>query len=436
MNKATRLALAFGGTVLCLTSALASNQPTTFIGPTLRGGYTAPLSDMTAYSVAGEVGVKNFRIGATLGLKIDQYQRFKVTGEYLWQRINYRFFSGDTERWVNQGAIGARYEYDFADTAYNPQFDINGFYSHAPSDNLGSRSGFITSGGVTSSFIDVRRIAGSNAGGVSPGLSIGPWDGGRVGVDVNYDNVSYNTKNTTNHDAKGWGGTIFLQQVLTNNVVLDLSAADRRPFNDYEGALNWTNVQYYGRWTMGVYGNYLDGKNTLPNTWNLGLSADYFMDPMVTQPMNVKGERNLKGENLKGEVPVVVADPFLDWTADPAVHMPQVLAIPDEEVLRPSCQPGVPSVISTLPPVIVDFDTVTSFDVAAAFSPGSGLTYTVTTTGPLLGTVVTPNSPVPGDVTIDTTGTSGDGTDFTVLVTASNSCGSTTTSFTVHVNGD
>ena len=429
MKKFSKFALALTGTLLCLSSVEASNQPTTFIGPTLRGGYTAPINDMTAYSIAGEVGVKNFRIGATLGFRIDPTQRIKFTGEYLWQRINYHFFTGDTERWVNQGAVGGRYEYDFTDVAYNPQFDLNAYYSHAPSENLSNRGGFTTVGGVATTFLDVRRLAGSDAGGASPGISFMPWDGGRLEIDANYDNVSYDTKNTKNEDAKGWGGTAIFKQIIVDNVLLGLTYANRKPFDDYEASLDWTNVQYYGRWTLGVYGDYLSGKNTLPNTWNLGLSADYFMDPIAAAP--------LKGENLKGVIPAAPADNFLNWTADPAVHMPQVLAIPDEKVLIPdpnACAGGVPALTGVSLSQTVPRGGVTTINATTAFT-GTGLTYAFSTTGALNGTVVTPNVPTPGSVNVNTAVTGTGGALFTVNVTASNACGTAVTSFTVGVPG-
>ena len=51
---------------------------------------------------------------------------------------------------------------------------------------------------MVANFIDNRRIAGSNAAGISPGLSIMPWSGGRIGAAVNYDNVRYDMR----HSAK------------------------------------------------------------------------------------------------------------------------------------------------------------------------------------------------------------------------------------------
>jgi len=416
MNKLIRSAIVFAGTVMCLSTVEASNEPTTFLGPTLRGAYTAPWTDNIAYSVAGEAGVRNFRVGATVGFRIDDVQRFKLSGEYLWQRIAYHFYTGDTKQWVDQGAVGGRYEYDFVNYPYNPQLDLYGFYSHAPSQQLTNVAGTITTGGVTSTFLDVRRIAGSNAGGGSPGVSFSPWQSGRIELDANYDVVSYHTHNTRSHDSHGWGGTAGIKQAFMDNFAVGVSAGIRQPFNDYEANLDMNNVQFYGHWTMGVYGNYLVGKNTLPNTWNAGLSADYFMDPVPCAP--------LKGENLKGEV-TRAPDNFLDWTADPAVHMPQVLAIADEKVVVPDPYCALPVVTAPLPNTGAINGGTVVIDAAAAFTPAAGLTYTFTHTALPGGATVTGNVPAAGDVTIH----AGAPGSFTVSVTATNSCGSATTSF-------
>src|SRR5262245_6813264 len=117
MKKIAKLALALGSTLLCLsafaTSIPNNDDPTTFLGPTLKGRYTGPMSDNTAFSVLGEAGLKNFRVGATLGWRVDANQRLKLSAEWLRQEITYAFFSGNSDQWVNQWAVGAGYQYDF-----------------------------------------------------------------------------------------------------------------------------------------------------------------------------------------------------------------------------------------------------------------------------------------------------------------------------------
>src|SRR5579871_2752478 len=127
MKKVSRIIL-LGSTLLCLNTTY-SNPPTTFLGPTLRGSFTSPVTSETAYSFAGEAGIKNFRVSGTFAWKLDEEQRFKFTGEYLWQRITYAFFNGNTDQWVNQGAIGADYQYVFANVMLNPEFNFEAYYS-------------------------------------------------------------------------------------------------------------------------------------------------------------------------------------------------------------------------------------------------------------------------------------------------------------------
>ena len=144
MNKLSKLAVALGSAVLCLNVAYSSGQPTRFLGPTLKAGYTSNINNYTAYSLAGEAGVKDFRAGGTLGWKLQQNQYLKVSAEYLWQDISYQFFTGTTTQWVQQGALGAGYVYEFLGYSYDPHLDLNAYVSHAPSKSLGNRFGVTT----------------------------------------------------------------------------------------------------------------------------------------------------------------------------------------------------------------------------------------------------------------------------------------------------
>lgn len=432
MKKVSKLVLALSSTLLCFSAANAAipnhDDPTTFLGPTLRGAYTAPWSDTTAYSVSGEVAPKNFRIGGTLAWRLAENQRFKVSAEYLWQDITYSFFSGNTDKWVNQGALGAAYLYDFMGYSYNPQFGINAYVSHAPSKSLSTVTGtYINSLGNSVAFTDARRIAGSTAFGIIPGITIQPWEGGKAGLDLNYDNVDYDKNFPPNEDARGFGGTARLSQMLTDNVNLGLSAAVRQPFNNYQARLAWTNVPYYGRWTFGLNGAYTAGKNTLPNTWNAGVSADYFMD-QTCNTSAAQRKAATRFMDLKGEAPLVpVADNFLDWTADPAVYMPQVLAIPDED-LTTGCPYGTPIFTGTIPAQSTSGGLVTISLATAPFFSGSNLTFSLTSSA----APVPPNT-LSIDATTGIVTASGPATQIiSVTVTATNPCGSATSNaFTI-----
>ncbi len=417
MKRIFKLGLVVTSTLLVYSTAYATSipnmdNPSTFVGPTARVGFTSTFDDYTAYSLAGEVGVKNYRVGGTIGWKLAQNQLFKVSAEYLWQKITYAFFSGDSGQWVDQGAIGAAYQYNFTDWSYHPQFDLSAYASHAPSKTLSTVTGFFMRNGVSIPFTDNRRIAGSNGAGASPGIAIMPWQGARLSLAANYDSVRYDTKSGPNENAIGWGGTVGLNQALTDNLGLGLSAAFRQPFNNYAANLSWNNVPFYGNWSLGLFGEYNDGKNTLPDTYNVGLSANFFLDQRCGVPVS------LKGENLKGEVTMQpIADSLLAWTSDPAVYMPQVLAIVDPNTH--TCSGDIPQVISSIP--VDTAITGTNVNVTSHFS-GKNLTYSIISISRTLG--------VGESVSITSNGLLSwrivDGT-VTIVIKAANGCGSVQT---------
>ena len=444
MKKILSIVFTLFGALLYISTAYAS-QPTTFLGPTLRGSYTNVFTNSTAFSVAGEAGVKDYRVGGTLGWKIQDDQRLKITGEYLGQKITYNFFAGDTQQWVTQGAVGASYEHDFSMYAFKPQFDLSGYYSHAPSKNLNAVSGtFINSGGVLQNFVDTRRIAGSNAGGVAPGVTIQPWQGAKTGVDLNYDSVSYNKHGVPSEDAKGFGGTARFNQALTKDVDLGLVAGIRQPFNNYQANLNWTKDSSAGEWIWGLGAAYTVGKNTLPGTYNVVASVSFLADQKTPAAEEARRYENQKN-HYKDEAPLPLpkSNDFKKWTSDPAVYMPQVLAIPDESVVittptstpTPSCALIAPTLLSAIPgPPVFSVDG--SFPVASHFS-GDNLTYTITQ--------ITPFAPFPTPTTTVTINPSTgvvsvhDGlpaaqTNATFTVTATNCLGAVTSNvFTISV---
>lgn len=430
MKKLAKLIFAVCGTLLCFNTAYASSNPTTFLGPTLKGGYTSTINNYTAYSVLGEAGLKNFRVGGTLGWKLEQNQYFKVSAEYLWQDITYNFFAGNTDQWVQQGAIGAGYLYEFNGYCYDPHFDLNAYLSHAPSKSLSTVFGTFRKAGVVTSFKDQRHIAGSNGAGIVPTVSIAPWQGARAGLGLNYDNVRYNKNFPANEDAKGLGGTFTFNQIVTQDVDFGLSAAVRQPFNNYAAGINFTNVPYFGRWVLGVDGEYTAGKNTLPNTWNVGLSASYTLDQRCEAVPVYKNGYYKDSVRYKDQP---IGDDLVGYTSDPAVYMPQVLAIPDEGFVDPApeCSP-VPTLTGVAIPAIdneVIGSTVT-VDAKPSFSPGSGLTYSITPSAPLSGGNTLTIDPNTGIISAF----NGGGTDtITATVTAKNKCGQAVTSLPVRI---
>ncbi len=420
MKKLSRL-VAFVSAFLCFSAAFATNSPTTFLGPTLKGGFTSTLNDYTAYSVLGEAGVKNFRAGGTLGWKLEQNQYLKVSAEYLMQEITYSFLTGNTDQWVRQGALGAGYLYEFVGYQYDPHFNLNAYISHAPSKTLGNTAAPATFNGSLQNIILKRRIAGSNGAGIMPAVSIAPWQGGRVGLGINYDSVRYNNNYSSNEDAVGLGGTFTFNQALSHDMGLNLEAAVRKPFNNYAAGLSFANVPYFGKWVLGVDGEYTAGKNTLPNTWNASVGASYDLDQRSPQAAPVYKDHPYK--DYKDMVPV--SDDLLAYTSDPAVYMPQVLAIPDQQVVD-GCPVNQPSFTGTIAGQTSGPASTQTYNSPTQFV-GDGLTYSVSfvqTTGAGFPTTVTVNSST-GVVTARGTRSTNN-----ITITATNPCGKTVSSNT------
>ena len=205
----------------------------------------------------------------------------------------------------------------------------------------------------------------------------------------------------------GLGGTIGFNQAITDSLGIGLAAAVRQPFNNYAANISWDNANYLGQWSLGLFGDYTAGKNTLPDTYNAGLSVIYFLD------------QRLKGENLKGDP---VSDNLLAWTAQPAVYLPQVLSIVDPNVITPTppCPPGaLPKLISSIPNITVPFGGASlNVDESVHFS-GSNLIFSLVSVAP-----VNPN------ITVSSTGVLQVRTGsivfvpYTVVIQASNACGS------------
>lgn len=411
--KFSKIGLAITSAVICFSAYADTNQPTTFIGPTARLGFTTTLEENSAYSLLGEIGARNFRVGGTLGWMLAPNQYFKVSADYLWQRINYSFLSGDTDQWVRQSSIGAAYLYTMYDRPWAPQFDISAYYAQATSKDLEDRSGsYISPLGIPVYFTEQRRIAGADAAGIAPGVSIAPWYGGRIGAALNYDYVNYDYENSSSDGySSGLGGTVYLSQRLANNLDLNLGAGIRQPFNVYGGQLTLHNVHFYGDWSLGVFGDYVDGKDALPNTWNVGLSANYFLDNRcpIMQPISLKGD-------LKGEAMVPVTDNLLGWTAAPAVYLPQVLATADSKTNI--CLDVPPTLLADIP----EQSTPSAIGTAnlAVYFAGSNLVFSIVSISPMLadGDFITLSSS--GMLDYDTTFTQ---RQYLVVIRASNSCG-------------
>ncbi len=420
-----------------------SSNPRTFLGPSASLSVTKSMSEDSAFSLAGEGGPKIIRLDGTLGWELSYYQRIKATAEFLRENLTYSFFDGRQSAWMNQGAFGVDYQYDFHETVpYNTKLDLAAYVSHAPSRNLGTSSGVYNNQGAPTNYTVVHRVAGSNAAGVSPGVIVTPWEGTSVGLQVNYDSVRYNTINRSSANAKGLGGTVFLNQNIVDDVDLGLSGAVRAPYNDYEANISWGNIPCYsGLWKFKIYGAYTIGKNSLPTTYDIGIGADFLADAFeqvqtTPPPQPMPHYKDMRYKDMKpiykdqGIVPPVEWEEteatnkdLLKWTSIPAVRIPTVLTVTDGKLNM-----NLICVAPTLLAAILNQGLIVgppySFNVAPNFS-GTSLTFALnfpvgcTNGGPV-------NCNVCASISGSTVTVTNVCDDITMSITASNQCGSVT----------
>lgn len=316
MKRNCRIILIVASTLLSGQVAYASSQPTTFLGPVGRASVTGLLTDTSDYSFAGEGGPRIARLSGTVGFNMWNHHYLKLSAEYLWQNINYGFFDSHQYRGNMQGALGLDYRFLlYPLSCFDPEFHLNMYYSMVGAATLGVKQGVVVNNGVAVPFVDARRLADSHSTGVSPGVAVQFWRGSKVGVDLNYDNVEYDFKYVNNLTVKGVGATAYFSQRLAPLMTVDVSAGIRKPYNNYQADLAWEHVPYFGPWTFKIIGDYTVGKLGLPNTYDIGLSADYFLDT----DCEVNDAQRIKNE-------------FMAWSAQPAVYMPEILTIPEDQV--------------------------------------------------------------------------------------------------------
>src|SRR3990167_5723138 len=75
-------------------------NPTSSLAPIAAFNYTGDISPSFAYNLLGEGGAYHLRANGTLGFALYDYNRIKITTEYLAQDVTYSFFAGNSREWV------------------------------------------------------------------------------------------------------------------------------------------------------------------------------------------------------------------------------------------------------------------------------------------------------------------------------------------------
>jgi len=287
-------------------------------GITFAGTYTQLLDRSNAVLAELDLGGKQRRIAATWGHALTSTQLIKITAENLSQDLDFDFASGKTSKWIYQNAIGGSYAYLLKNGMVN-DITVNAYYSKANSKSLSNKN--YISGGTT--YTNFRRIAGGIDKSASIGLHLLPMPTTLVGVQANYDNVSYSMRNdlTTKNNTRGLGATVSLDQVINDHVKFNLLASHRKPYQDYKAEIDWlVNSAPGSSLELSLLGERIIGNLGTQNDTQGGINLTYTWGGNPTaKPMVYEVPKANVGING-----------LRDWVSKPAVHMEQVLALKDE----------------------------------------------------------------------------------------------------------
>jgi Putative Ig domain len=396
--------------MLSITSISANDSKDTFF-PVARVVLTPVfLSEDAAFSFLAEGGPRSYRFNGTLGYIACEQHRFKVGGEYLGQKLHYKFNTGKEHHWMHQWAVGGKYQYLFAEGCCDwvKSFDLSGYYAKAKSKDLNVD----TDDGIS----EFRRIAGARSWGIEAGASIDTcWNNGSILVAIDYDDIEYKRQFQSHKRVSGVGGTIGLHQPLWCDVVFDFEYQYKRAYDYIEASLDWRSNLECGDLDIGVFANHVFGKERLPSSTTVGIELGFSF-----------GVDNLFGDccdPCAQDCCVMDCNDLAAWVSSPAVYMPQVLAIVDEA----ECTPPL-LLVSAIPDQ--DFLTIgapISIDLNQFFSTPKGSTITYTVTGLPAGVAINSHGIITGLVTANNIGS------FLISVSATDGCGSTSTTFTLNL---
>jgi hypothetical protein len=282
-------------------------------GVTVNTKYTTNIGNYSAIALGLELGMQQRRINSTWGYALSKHQRIKITYENLSQNLNFDFRLWNCDRDVVQDAAGATYQVLFPHHVLNT-FSINAFYAKARSQDLGMLRTYENN----IWWDNYRRIAGGIDKSISAGLDLLPNSTNLVNLQLNYDDLYYDTKYKSNRAQNSIGETLDYKHLLNNRLRLDIYASHRQIYDDYKADIDWLLNDVSGmKFELGIYGERINNIEGRDNDKVFGINFS------IAQSFNSKAQYVLGAQDSLADIK--------GWVSDPAVHMAQVLAITDEK---------------------------------------------------------------------------------------------------------
>ena len=253
--------------------------------------------DWGAISAYSEIAPRNFRGSGTYGVYFTSTQRFKVSGEYLAQNLDFHFSSGHHKKWVSQIAFGAEYQY-LLDNDRFKSIELGTAYSHA--------------------FRSHHNLSGSNGSLSFLGTTARLWNCAFLSAAAEYDWVEFDRKHHHDKSSNGFGGSVDFVQQFGKEFSLNLEAQFREPFNSYQGLVNW-NHRFCGfNLDIGVFGNLTNGHDGVRDIRTVGLQLGMTFGPRAKNCGRCV-EMSSSGRNCYARQYCDVSQ----WVAKPAVYVPR-----------------------------------------------------------------------------------------------------------------
>jgi hypothetical protein len=292
----------------------------------MSGQYTKAFGQDNAGSLELDAGTKERRINGTWATAITDHQRLKFSAEYLQQAMDFNFLSGNVNKWVAQQAYGLSYQY-LLDNKFISAINANSTYSTVKSQSLANK---IMPNDAD--WINVRRIAGGTDKSFSGGASLTPFSTTKLDLALDYDELTYDIKYHNQYqqakNVRGFGVTANLSQLITKHVKVQLGGSDRKIYDSYQAEIDYLAHTHPGsQLSFGLTAARTIGSAGLPNDTRMGLNVKYAWGGNTNADTAAYTASNPINSNAN------VQDDLAQWTATPAVHRAQVLAVADQELI-------------------------------------------------------------------------------------------------------
>jgi hypothetical protein len=396
------------------------------------------ITNDAAFSLLVEAGSKSDRVNGTIGFIGDQCNRFKLSAEYLSQDLHYKFITGKVRRWMHQFAFGGKYQYIYdCPTSCIRGLELGFAYSNAPNKSLSPKHFDLTAheggdGGQLGDPVEAgtlfRKIAGAWSWDVEAGFLLCPWKCASLIPSIVYQQVTYSRHYESKKRVSGVGFNLAFNQRLFRNIDFDLKYQFRQAYNDLRVSLNWQKVYRCGALGLGIFVDHVYGKRELCSSTTTGFEISFAFGVCGCEMSKVTLLPDC-GEDCNCNPCNCGYEDLLAWVTDPAVYMPEVLAIVDQqECFTPSDHFPMDGINLNTPPFFQDVD------LDDYFNPydNSEIHYEDVDITTVYGDATATYNPEDKSIDLELTGS---GSEFHVELDACNECGCEHATFDIIISG-